>query len=240
MTVIADDRLDVLEAKVDRLDAHLALIAEEAAHQRRRRESLQELTADLMPLATSGMAGISAELEAADIDPAALKRLVLRLAASADRLDALLVQLDSLSQLAADAAPLLGEGMAMATDRLTEFERKGYFTFARQAGGIVDRVVTNYTEEDVAALGDNVVLILDTVRQMTQPEVMGLLSSTATAIHDEVEDASAHPQEAPSMLSLIGQMRDPQVRLGLQRAMNMLRSISGPTSNETTTNEGDG
>ena len=69
-------------------------------------------------------------------------------------------------------------------------EAKGYFAFVQQAGGIVDQIVTNYSEDDVAALGDNVVLILDTVKEMTQ-------------------------------------MRDPQVRLGLQRALGMLKSISG-------------
>jgi uncharacterized protein YjgD (DUF1641 family) len=228
MSVVTDDRLAVLEDKVDRLADAMALLAEEAVHQRRRRESFEELTADLMPLATNGLASVSAELDDAEIDLGDLKRLALRLASSADRLDGLLVQLDSLSQLAGDAMPLVGEGMAVATAKLDELDQKGYFAFARQAGGILDEVVTNYTEEDVAALGENVVLILDTVRQMTQPEVMGLLSSTATAIHDQYEDAAAGTEAVPSMLSLLGQMRDPEVRLGLQRALNMLRSISGP------------
>lgn len=228
MAVMTDDRLAVLEDKVDRLADVVALIAEESAHQRRRRESFEELTADLMPLATGGLASVSAELDDADIDLADLRRLALRLASSADRLDGLLVQLDSMSQLAHDAMPLVGEGMAMASSKLDELDRKGYFAFVRQAGGILDEVVTNYTEEDVAALGENVVLILDTVRQMTQPEVMGLLSSTATAIHDQYEDAAAGTESVPSMFSLLGQMRDPEVRLGLQRALNMLRSISGP------------
>lgn len=228
MTTMTDDRMAVLEEKVDRLADAVAVVAEESAHQRRRRESFEELTGDLMPLATDGMASISVELAEADIDLGDLKRLALRMAASADRLDAMLVQLDSMTQLAHDAMPLVGEGMAMATTKLDEFDRKGYFAFARQAGGILDEVVTNYTEEDVAALGENVVLILDTVRQMTQPEVMGLLSSTATAIHDQYEDAATGTEEVPGLLSLLGQMRDPEVRLGLQRALNMLRSISGP------------
>lgn len=230
------DRLAALEAKVDLLTEQLAIVTEEALHQRRRRESLEELTADVMPLATSGIASISAELEAADVDLAELKGLVLHLAASAGRLEALLGQLDSLSELVADAGPLLGDAVNLATVRLAELEAKGYFGFVRQASGILDEIVTNYTEEDVAALGENVVLILDTVRQMTQPEVMGLLSSTATAIHDDVEDAAEHPREAPSMFSLIGQMRDPEVRLGLQRAMNLLRTMSGTTDSTT---EGD-
>ena len=33
-------------------------------------------------------------------------------------------------------------------------------------------MVTSFGEDDVAALGDNVVLILNTLKEMTQPEVM--------------------------------------------------------------------
>lgn len=234
------DRMDALEAKLDRIADQVAAIAAESAQQRRRRESMEELVGDVTPLLASGMESVGAELEHADIDLGDLKRLALRMAASADRLDGMLVQLESLSELAADAAPFAGTAMASATVKLAELDEKGYFAFARQAGGILDEIVTNYTEDDVANLGDNVVLILDTVKQMTQPEVMGLLSQTAGAIHDEAEAALAGPEEPPSLFALMGQMRDPEVRMGLQRALSMLRSISGSSPVETSrTNQGD-
>ena len=46
---------------------------------------------------------------------------------------------------------------------------------------IADRVVTEFTEEDVKALGDNVVTILNAVKEMTQPEVMGWSSAPRSA-----------------------------------------------------------
>ncbi len=234
------DRMDALEAKLDRIADQVAAIAAESAHQRRRRESMEELVGDVTPLLASGMESVGAELEQADIDLGDLKRLALRMAASADRLDAMLMQLDSLSELAADVAPFAGTAMASATTKLAELDDKGYFAFAVQAGGILDEIVTNYTEEDVANLGENVVLILDTVKQMTQPEVMGLLSQTAGAIHDEAEAALMAPEDPPSLFALMGQMRDPEVRMGLQRALSMLRSISGSSPVEPSrTNQGD-
>ena len=232
------DRMDALEAKLDRIADQVAVIAAESAQQRRRRESMEELVGDVTPLLASGMESVGVELEHADIDLGDLKRLALRMAASADRLDAMLVQLESLSELAADAAPFAGTAMASATVKFAELDEKGYFAFAKQAGGILDEIVTNYTEEDVANLGENVVLILDTVKQMTQPEVMGLLSQTAEAIHDEA--ALAVAEEPPSLFAIMGQMRDPEVRLGLQRALSMLRSISGSSTAEPSrTNQGD-
>jgi uncharacterized protein YjgD (DUF1641 family) len=109
-------------------------------------------------------------------------------------------------------------GVGMLTDRLTELEARGYVGFARSSLGVVDKVVTSFTEEDVQALGDNVVTILNTVKEMTQPEVMGMLRRTVHTVQDE-------PAEPPSLLHLMKEMRDPQVRLGLSRVMQMLRSV---------------
>ena len=50
---------------------------------------------------------------------------------------------------------------------------------------IADNVVTSFTEEDVRKLGDNAVLILKTVKDLTQPEIMGLVR--AIVAESEVE-----------------------------------------------------
>ena len=67
----------------------------------------------------------------------------------------------------------------------------------------------------------NVVLILNTVKEMTQPEVMTLLQRTALT----AQDVDAEFAEAPSTFALLKQMRDPQTRRGLGRVMTMLRTI---------------
>ena len=58
----------------------------------------------------------------------------------------------------------------VATDRLVTLDKKGYFTFAKSGCTSSTAFVTGFSEEDVDALGDNVVLILETVKEMTQPE----------------------------------------------------------------------
>ncbi len=237
MATMTDDRVDLLERKIDLLTEQVSVITDEVVAQARRREAMSELTADLLPLATRGFALVSDELDEQDISPEDLKRLLLRVAASAGRLDSLLAQLESLADLAGDASQLGTEAMTVVIERLADFDRKGYFQFMRQAFGIVDAVVENYTEEDVAALGDNVVLILDTVKEMTQPDVMALLQSTASALHLQADEVAAGTEQVPSFFGLLRQLRDPQVRLGMQRALGMLRTISGPQHTGTTTKE---
>ena len=149
-----------------------------------------------------------------------------------ERLDRLSLQMTEISEelerqremreMILGLSELVGPVMQMVTAKATELEQKGYFTFAQGGLEIADRVVTSFTEEDIQALGDNVVLILSTVKEMTQPEVMNLLSRTALEVQ-ESEDAPAGPP--PSTFALLRQMRDPEVRRGLARALVVLRSL---------------
>lgn len=149
-----------------------------------------------------------------------------------DRLDRLSLQMTEISEelerqremreMLLGLTELAGPVMQMVTSKATELEQKGYFTFAQGGLEIADRVVTSFDEDDIRSLGDNVVLILNTVKEMTQPEVMNLLSRTALEVQ-ETEDAPVGP--APSTLALLRQMRDPEVRRGLARALVVLRSL---------------
>lgn len=127
---------------------------------------------------------------------------------------------ESITELAQDLSPVANQGVQSLTQVLAEAENRGYGEFARSSFGIVDRVVTSFDEDDIAALGDNIVLILETVRQMTQPEVMLMLRSTLQNVQ-----ASGEPTQPPSLLSVLGQLREPEVRLGLARLVVFLRSL---------------
>jgi uncharacterized protein YjgD (DUF1641 family) len=126
----------------------------------------------------------------------------------------------ALSELTKDLSPIASQGFETVTRVMTDAEARGYTEFARSSLGVVDRVVTSFSEEDVEALGDNIVLILETVKEMTQPEVMSLLRSTLQNVHDTPE-----PAEPPSIVSLLGQMREPEVRRGLARLIVFLRGL---------------
>jgi len=93
---------------------------------------------------------------------------------------------------------------------------------------IADNVVTSFTEEDVTKLGENVVLILNTVKDMTQPEIMGLVRTVMAQTEVEV----AKPVKT-SLPALLGQMRDPNVRRGLALTMRMLSVVGAQGANGT-------
>ncbi|MCO5191292.1 MAG: hypothetical protein M9918_24275 [Anaerolineae bacterium] len=68
--------------------------------------------------------------------------------------------------------------------------------------GILDRIVTNYTEDDIEQLGENIVLILDTLKEMTQPELMRLLRSSVIELTEEdlCRNSSSSPLCASSTI----------------------------------------
>lgn len=230
-TTLDSDRLAELGAKIDQLADQVAFLTDHAREQALRREIQQELISDLSPIAAQAMHTMTRELATTDLDMVKMIRLLKRFAESAETLDAALEQLQSVHGLIDDIVPLTGDAFMTLTQRLAVLDQRGYFSFAREGLGVLDRVVTTYDEDDIRALGENIVLILDTVKQMTQPEVMTMLRRT-------VDSIEATDVESASLFTLARQMRDPEVKRGLARMLGMLRTMGAdptePSNNPKT------
>jgi uncharacterized protein YjgD (DUF1641 family) len=152
-----------------------------------------------------------------------------RLARIEARLDALLahaerrdVELEPLRDLAAEVGVLSGPAMESVTSHVAAWDERGYLGFARSGARVVDRIVTSFDEDDVEALGDNVVLMLETLRDLTQPEILQLLRQTAGSVGPLEAPGDGPP---PSAFALFRELRDPEVRRGLARMLDLVRSV---------------
>jgi uncharacterized protein YjgD (DUF1641 family) len=223
-TLTAEDRLAVLEAKIDALADQVSFLAEAARDAGVRRAQWDELRSDLTPVVGEAFQMVSSELDDVRrfVQPSDLWRLGKKVARNAENIEKLFDQIEGLSDLASEVAPLGRDVFLAMMTRLDEMERKGYFAFASSAAGVLDRVVTSFSQEDVDQLGDNIVLILNTVKEMTQPEVMQLLQRTAHGVRAaEVEEIG--------LLRLMWRMRNPAVRRGLSRMLTVLESFADAT-----------
>jgi hypothetical protein len=159
--------------------------------------------------------------DAAPADPAALQAQLARLSAQLEEVVAetrrARERWEVLDELVRDATPVMQQFMGTATDRLDALPLARYGAFAGAGIGVVDRVVKAFGPDDVEALGENVVLMLQTVREMTQPEILGLLRQTAAWAHEHPA-----PAEPPSLMALAGRLRRPEVRAGLDRVLSLL------------------
>ena len=227
-----DQAIAELNQKIDLLTTQVQYLAEQAQLAERARQERGELVHDLMPIASDAMRLATDELQEVQeyVDLKDLLRLAKKLARAAPFIEQVLDQVDGVQDLLEIAGPLSKEAFGKAERVFDEADRKGYFAFARGGANIMNNIVTSFTEDDVKQLGDNVVLILRTVKEMTQPEVMNFLHNTMSLTEKELE--------APvdiSYRALLGQMRDPNVRRGLALTMRMLRSVGEQASTEHST-----
>ncbi len=218
----ATTSLHDIEAKIDAVGARLDALTGLVEAQARRQARWDELGRDLTPVAGAAFERLAVELDdlGDDVDGERLASLARRFVRSTAEIEGVLDQLERLSSLAGDLAELGPAVFLAAADRLDELERRGYFEFVRGGLGVLDRVVTSFGEEDIDQLGDNIVHILHTVKEMTQPEVMRMLQRTARVVREEPD------AEAPTLRQLLRDLRDPAVKRGLHRMLTAMRSLS--------------
>jgi uncharacterized protein YjgD (DUF1641 family) len=220
-TAVTDYSVVELNRKIDLLTSQVALLTEEALQQQRRRQEWQELQNDLTPIASDLFRISVNELEEVEsyVQLEDILRLFKRLLRNTHNLEQMLDQLESTMAMIQEISPLSQDAFLTLMTRLDEAERKGYFTFVRAGMGIMENVVTSFSEEDVRQLGDNVVLILQTVKEMTQPEIMSMVRQSVEVLREE------DPPENVSLFSLIRQMNDPEVKRGLSKTLSVLRTV---------------
>ncbi len=208
--------LAAVEDKLDFIISQLEL-------QQRRQQELEELKNDLLPIANhmvklsiDELAEIGSDFQLED-----LFFLIKRLLRDTHMLVGILNQVESTIELV-DESKLIGKQVFnQAVLKLDQLEQDGYFAFARSGLTIVERIVAEFSQEDVEALGENIVTILKTVRNLTQPEIMNLTNNALEAIKD-----TPVPESSISTLGLIKELSDPQVRRGLARLLNMVKAIA--------------
>ena len=212
-----DKDLELLHQKID-------FLTEQVMETQRRQQEMQELWQDLTPVMTDLFNTAVEELD--EISPyfgyEDLLHLVKKLLRNIRSMTALFEQIESAQDFTKDLVPLSKDIFDDALQRLNMLEQKGYFTFMKAAFGIIDNIVTNYSEEDVRQLSENITTILDTVRDATQPQVMTSVRN-AVAIYRDIE---VEIPEKMSTFALIKQMLDPEVRRSLGTGLAILKKVS--------------
>jgi len=211
-----------LTAKIDALTAQVEYLSAQARLAERQRQERAELVRDVTPIANQAFHIAIEQLEEVQeyVDLADLLRLLKRLLRNARNLERMLDQLEAVSDLANTLGPLTDQAFEKSVDALAEMERRGYFAFARGGAHILDALVTSFGEEDVRRLGDNIVLIANTVKDMTQPEILGFVRNTLLLAEQELD----RPLDITT-LGLLRQMGDPRVRRGLALTLRVLQAI---------------
>ena len=148
------------------------------------------------------------------------------LAAVLQRLDGVSKQLDQVAarqrkteEFFDELGPVFKEVMGEATRRLDGLEKQGYFAFGKELITVAQRVVEGYRPEDVRQLGDAVVGILNTVRALTQPEVLAIANQAGEVL------TKADQAEPIGLVGMVRASRSDDVQKGMAVMMEVLRQV---------------
>ncbi len=213
-----------LTARLESLERKLDLVLEELAEVRRVRREIDELRDDLTRVGRDLLPTLAGEL--GDVAPhvrpddlAALLKQVLR---HVEDLHASLAALSAARELVTDATPVARALMNDAVAKLDELDRKGYFAMGRELGRALDNVVANFTVEDVRLLSDNLVAILSTVKNLTQPEMLQAINN-AVEVYKKLDFDNV---EEFSLWHAFREVNKPEMRRGLGFLIVFLRNLS--------------
>lgn len=215
------DVVTVEAADLALLHQKLDYLTEQLDSQRKRNEVWEELVHDMTPAVNDMVKLTIDELDEIgnDFQLEDVLYLVKRLLRDIRLLTGLLDQLESAVELTGELKHMMTPSFNQLVEALAELDRKGYFSFLNSTTYIMDQIVGEFGEEDVRALGDNIVTILKTVRNMTQPEIMGLANNAIQSMEKPIEGEI-------TTWALLREMRNPEVRKGMARMLQMVKALA--------------
>jgi len=80
--------------------------------------------------------------------------------------------LESLTDLLKDLTPIIKQIGLDGARKFYEFEQKGYFEILNQLGKALDEITSRYKIEDFKQLSENLVMITDTLVNITDPQML--------------------------------------------------------------------
>ena len=165
--------------QIAELNQKVDTILEYVNQQRLKSQALDDLIADASIIGKDAYDSTVKALDAHEVvlEPDQLTELGIRLAQNIGNFNSILGTMGSVMDLAKDVGPIANEVIIDTTKKLHEFEQKGYFEFLKEFGAVIDNIVTHYGVDDIRLLADNIVVILDSLKNLTQPEMLKSINS---------------------------------------------------------------
>lgn len=217
---------NILE-QINDINRKLDLVLEEVMAQKETRQSIEDLTSDLTIVGTDVFKSTVAELENAgiELDGEAVKQLMLKLVRNVGTINELFEMMESANDLIKDVSPVLHQVGLDGIHMMNEFEQKGYFDFIREAIKIMDNVIEHFSVEDVRLLSDNAVTILETVKNLTQPDMLKAINS-GLIVYKSIEIEKV---EDYSLWKAMKAMNSKEMKKGLGFMITFLQNIAKET-----------
>jgi uncharacterized protein YjgD (DUF1641 family) len=216
--------------QIEELNQKVDTILEYVNQQRLKSQAVDDLVADVSIIGKDAYDSTVKALDEHEVvlDPDQLRELGIRVAQNVGNFNALLDTMGSAMDLMKDVGPIANEVIIDTTRKLHEFEQKGYFEFMKEMGAILDNIVTHYGADDVRLLADNVVTILDTVKNLTQPDVLKSIDTAVKVFSNmETEDVPEY-----SIFRVIREINKPEMKKAWGFLFTFMKNMTKNTINQ--------
>ena len=212
-----------IQLQIDEINRKLDLVLEEIFLQRQNREATKDLVEDLSIIGKDVFRNTVTELDKAGVElqGEALAGMGIRLIRNIDNINDFLDTLESINDFLKDASPIARQVGLDTIQKLHELEQKGYIDFFRELMKVLDNIVVGFSKEDVKALADNVVTILNTVKSMTQPDMLEAMNN-GVRVYKSM-DTKNIPEY--SLWKAFREMQSPEMRRGLGFMITFLKNL---------------
>jgi uncharacterized protein YjgD (DUF1641 family) len=213
-----------IQSQIDSINKKLDIILAEIELQSRHRREMEDLKDDLMRVGKDVYDSALIEFEEVhdQLKTGDIFYLFKKLLRNINNITKTFEQLENFKGFIQDFSPVSRELFLDFMNKLNEFDKKGYFEFLREISKISDNIVTSFSAEDVKNLGNNVVTILNTVKSLTQPDMLHAINNAVSVYKNLDIDIS----EKVSLFSLIKELNNPEFKKGLLFAVKFLKNIA--------------
>lgn len=213
-----------IQSQIDALDKKLDLILGYVNQQRLSSTVVEDLVSDLSIIGKDVYDSTVEELDKrqVELNTTELTDLAISFVRNIGNIKKVFDLLEMGMDLSEELTPIANEVIIDFTKSLGEFEQKGYFEFFKEFIPIMDNIVKGFTPDDLRGLADNIVSILSTVKEMTQPEVMGTMQNAIKAFNSmETESVPSY-----SVWRVIREMNSPEMKKALGYGVTFMKNVS--------------
>ncbi len=213
-----------IQQQIDDINRKLDIILEEVFSQKQSRETISDLADDLSIVGKDMFKNTVIELDKAgvELDSDALKGTGIRLIRNIDNINEFLDTLESINDFLKDATPIARQVGLDTIQKMNELDQKGYIDFFKELSKVLENIVSHFSVEDVRDLSNNVVTILETVKEMTQPDMLSAMDNAVNVFKNlDTKDIPEY-----SLWKAMKEMRSPEMKKGLGFIITFLKNLA--------------
>ncbi len=220
---MADNNQDI-QRQINEMNEKLDTVLHHVNQQRLKSEMVDDFMSDASIITKDAWDSTVKELDdqGIELNVDDIKQLIFKLLKNIGNFTQMIELFESFNDLAKDVGPITKEVGIDTIKKLHEFEQKGYFEFFSELTGVMDKLVENYSPEDIRELSNNIGTIMEIVRGLTQPEVLNAVNH-AVNVYQEMDKENI---EEYSMWKTFRTLNSKEMKKGMGFIMTFMKQLS--------------